>query len=1184
MTNDPSIREQSYRYFLQEAPELLQVLEQDLLTLREDYSINKVHNLMRTTHTLKGAAASVGLETIKTVAHSLEDIFKALFNPDLSIDPEIEALLFEGYECLRLPLTAELTGGKVNDAEIFDRTASIFAQLQEKLGDCFSAQAQIPSSIELGFDVTLSIFEIGVNQRLDEIAAVIASADSVAIATTLRTQSEVFEGLAESLNLPGFRAIAQAAILALDAHPDQVTLIAQAALQDFQTGQLAVLNGDRTQGGQPSPVLQKLSGLGSHTEIDRDELELLNDQGVPTTEQSGSVSDFSHYSTVDVEAYSYTSLHSDLESYDAPDFDRVSFDDNVPEVPQWIEEEYDSGSDIEASSTQGVGDSAIAPDEQELAEHYSFHSHNWATQPDLHTISSASEAEQSVSEPETDESANFLLEAIWGETGEREPTRETKIETEADEATASPPDLHASRSYTNAPPPAASETAANSVSRTVRVNVEHLEHLNYAIGELLTNQNRQSLQNDQLKAAVRTLLARLHQHQQLLSQLQDWSDHQFVDVEQRQMGKQLQLQKLTNGGVAHGSSEAGTGTLARPTTPTLSHPSPHLKLSNPDDRFDSLELDRYSEAQVLVQSILEDAVQLAEATEAIDLFTKQSHQTLDKQRRLLSSTRDALMEARMLPLAEIFGRFPRVLRQLEVSHNKRVELELHGTDVLVDKMVAQKLYDPLLHLVRNAFDHGIESAAIRQKRGKPPKGQISIKAVHRGRHLVIEVRDDGQGLNFERIRQRAVELLFSPERVSALNEAQLTDLLFEPGFSTASEVNDLSGRGVGLDVVRAQLDALDGSVGVESEAGKSTTFTLQIPLNLTIAKLLICQAGDQIYALFTDAIASILIPQANQIRAWEGGKVLRWNPGFDSFGRVAVSEPEGTSGKARASEQLIPIQPLSRVMDYFSPPFPLAFQPKPSFVWKEQALPVILIRCVKQGYSVEEDTLMALEVDQLIGEQELVIRPLGAMMTPPNYVYGGSILADGRLTLVLDAAALIQHILQQQTDSSTEEAFATSTAHLLPSNPQQRLLPAQKPAALPVPPTSDVKKKSNKVVLLVDDSITLRQTLTLTLQKAGYQVVQAKDGYEAIEQLQLQTGIQLVVCDIEMPRMNGFEFLKHRQQDSALVKIPVVILTSRSGEKHRLIAAELGANAYITKPFLEHKLLETVNDAIEPKI
>jgi CheY-like chemotaxis protein len=182
---------------------------------------------------------------------------------------------------------------------------------------------------------------------------------------------------------------------------------------------------------------------------------------------------------------------------------------------------------------------------------------------------------------------------------------------------------------------------------------------------------------------------------------------------------------------------------------------------------------------------------------------------------------------------------------------------------------------------------------------------------------------------------------------------------------------------------------------------------------------------------------------------------------------------------------------------------------------------------------------------------------------------------------VLDAAALSQYVLDQQTDSSTEEHLATSTAHLLSGSPQQRLLPPQNRAALPAAPPAEVRTKPNKMVLLVDDSITLRQTLTLTLQKAGYQVLQAKDGYEAIEQLRVQTGVDLVICDIEMPRMNGFEFLKYRQQDSALGTIPVVILTSRSGEKHRLIATELGATGYITKPFLEHQLLETVNNVME---
>ena len=1090
MTTDPTIREQSYRYFLQEAPELLQVLEQELLTLREDYSINKVNTLMRATHTLKGAAASVGLETIQTVAHSLEDIFKALFNPDLSIDPEVEALIFEGFECLRLPLTAEFTGGQVNNAEILDRTAAIFAQLQEKLGDCFGQEAYLPSSVELGFDLTQSIFEVGVSQRLDELDAAITRANPEEVATILRTQAEVFIGLAESLNLQGFGAIAQVAIAALDTAPTQAMTIAQITLADLRAGQAAVLVGDRTQGGQPSPALQQLARLTTST--------------------------------------------ADLESL----------------LGELHESESLLGELHESESLLG-----------ELHESESLLGELHESEPLLGELH---ESEPLLNESENEESGNSLLETIWGgeavldsqtpDQTDPVPARSTSVDSSEHVFSSMPASAADSASWSPEEPEVKIPTSPSrsvridttplsqndqvSVSHTVRVNVEHLEHLNTSIGELLTNQNRQTLQNEQLRGAVRSLLVRLQKHQQLLNQLQDWSDRQFIPQQRW---------------AAIGSDWQS-----------------HLP-------FDSLELDRYDEAQILVQSVLEDAFTLEEASEAIDLFATQSYQTLEKQRRLLTSTRDALMQARMSPLGGIFGRFHRVLQQLEIRYNKQVTLELYGTEVLVDKVVAEKLYDPLLHLVRNAFDHGIESPVVRQQRSKSEFGRIEICASQVGRHLVIEVRDDGEGLDFERIRRRAVERqLISVEQASRLNEAQLTDLLFEPGFSTVSEVSELSGRGIGLDVVRSQLEAFDGSVMVDSEPYRGTTFTLQIPLSLTIAKLLLCQAGNQTYALFVDAIEQILIPQAHQLRCWEGGKVLRWN-------KVANND---RSASPRASEQLIPVHQLSKLLNYFSEvPDSFVFGPQQPFVPEGQMMPIILIR--NQG------TFLGLEVDQLIGEQELVIRPLGATIAPPNYVYGSSILADGRLTLVLDGAALMQYVSEQQTASSTASLpnryradaltytiaareSGSSTAPILPSRQEQRLLPASSTA-----PNSDIRARRDKLVLVVDDSITLRQTLALTLQKAGYRVLQAKDGYEAIEQLRHRTDIELVICDVEMPRMNGFEFLKHRQQDSVLADIPVVMLTSRSASKHRLIATELGATAYITKPYLEQKLLATLTDAIE---
>src|SRR5919202_2892720 len=896
MNNDPTIREQSYRYFLQEAPELLGVLEQELLNLREDYSINKVHNLMRTTHTLKGAAASIGLETIKTVAHSLEDIFKALFNPKLSIDGEVEALLFEGYECLRLPLTAELTGGQVNDAEILDRTAAIFTQLQQKLGNCFGEDAHIPNSVELGFDVTQSIFEVGVTQRLDEIATVVALGDHQAVAITLRSQCEIFQGLAESLDLSGFEAIAQAAIAALDAHPDQVLLIAQTALADLQAGQAAILDGDRTQGGQPSLYLQQLAGFST---------DAIAQRAVPEA--------IGLHDALDGET-------QDLETQ--PELDWLTLT-----------------SDLDLSVNDSHNEESVNPlleliwGGEGIPEFQSLEQDSLAS---ADPISATSSAEEEVSL--TDREASTPPESVGAtaslHTSSAEAVNVSHSGAKTDSDNAPIPTAEASE------PPAIPQKDQLSVSQTVRIEVEHLDHLNYSIGELLTNQNHQSLQNEQLQAAVRSLLARLKQHQQLLSQLQDWSDRLFVVQEQQRIGELgVPGGNRVQWGIGKAPSHAHDPipnpnptyrTLALAGRVTYKRDEVQSEDGKIQNRYDSLELDRYSESQILVQLLLEDAVQLAEAADAIDLFTRQSDQTLEKQRRLLTSTRDALMEARMLPLGEIFGRLPRVLQQLETLHNKPVALELHGTDVLVDKLVTQKLYGPLLHLVRNAFAHGIESPTVRQQRCKQKIGQIEIAAYQRGKFLVIEVRDDGQGLDFEAIRQRAVERqIVSPEQAMRLDEAQLTNLVFEAGFSTASQVSDLCGRGIGLDMVRTQLQALQGSIAVYSEPYKGTTFVLQIPLSLTIAKLLLIQAGQKIYALLTEAIEQILIPQAHQLRCWEGGKVMRW----------------GKDGDSGVSEQLIPVHRLSEVLNYFSLfPEALLSHAQHSVATGGQEMPIILIR------------------------------------------------------------------------------------------------------------------------------------------------------------------------------------------------------------------------------------------------
>ena len=590
MITDPTVCDQTYAFFLMEAPELLQTIEQDLLSLKEDHSLNKVHKLMRITHTLKGAAASVGLEILKKVAHSLEDVFKALYNPTVVIDSELEEQLFQAYECLRLPLTAELTNTSLNESDVLNRAAAVFTQLQEKLGDNSCFERQIPTSAELGVDITQSIFETDVTERLAALASALEEPETGQVAMILRSSATVFVGLAEALNLPGFGAIASCAIAALDAHLDSSALIAQLALTDFQRSAALVLAGDRTRAGEPSAALQQLAG-----------------------------------------------------------------------------EQKDRG---------GV------------------------------------------------------------------------------------------------------ETV---LAQTVRVDLERLERLNHLTGNLLTNQTRQSAANEQLQGTVQKLQEQVQQHQQTLSRIREWSNRMLVPPEQQQSD---------------------------------------------------------SELYVLLHSALEETVRLAAATGNVTLLNHECSQTLEKQQQLLTDVRHDLTGARMSPLDDVFSRLRRVLQKLAQVYGKPASLHLSGTHVLVDKTIAEKLYDPLMHLVRNAFDHGIESREVRLELGKSETGQICIHAYQQERWTVIEVSDDGKGLDFEKILERAIQMnLLSPEQAISLSEEKVLALLFEPGFSTASQVNDLSGRGFGLDVVRSQLQVLQGSITVQSEPQQGTTFVLYIPHTPTMVKL-----------------------------------------------------------------------------------------------------------------------------------------------------------------------------------------------------------------------------------------------------------------------------------------------------------------------------------------------------------
>jgi two-component system, chemotaxis family, sensor histidine kinase and response regulator PixL len=1165
MTLDPEIREKVYGYFIAEAQDLLKEIEHDLLSFKEDHTPAKIHNLLRSVHTLKGGAASVGLDTIKNVAHVLEDIFTALRNPNITIDAEIETLLFQGYECLRSPLTAELTGGRIDDADVLNRAASVIAQIQMKLGDCFHQETELPTSADLGFDVVQQMFEIGVSQRLDDLQDILSeSSDVTIIAAALQEKAEVFLGLAESLNLPGFGAIAKATLQALEQHPGQSLEIAQIALMDFSDGKAAVLAGDRNQGGTPSTQLLLFSGGTAETQFsDVDELdspqpedwEILEIVTTPNEDPSeielDNISDSTQSSNQDRRLIRAEDLPPDPQNGVAMDWSEF-IDTNsdllssaptseiieLPTVSQIMNEEEspvgtnlgaelsldelfgnyvtsdmpsDMHSDVPPSDVPSKVISNVSGDTAEAIDEIQEESASQSvtielTKPLTTSVSQIHENPSVISpdvaiQKESIQVANPNLSSAYSSGYSTHPT---PFPVQTTEQLVMKPEASTVR-------PAPVVRSRDSINQTVRVELNQLERLNHLAGELLIECNQQHNQDDQHRTMVQVLLQRLRKFQQTMSALRDWSDRNYAKPE------------LAAGSIGNGYSP------------------PNYQSNQFLTGFDALEMDRYSELDFVLQSALEDSVQIESLVEAVEQFSKQLKRSARKQKQLLTHLRDDLTATRMQPLGELLNRFPRVLSQLSSAYNKPVELVLSGTDVLVDKAVVEKLYDPLLHLIRNGFDHGIEESEKRRSLHKPEKGRIEIRAFHQGNRTIIEIRDDGKGIDLQRVGQRAVEVgLISPHQLESLHPSQIFEFLFEPGFSTAAQVSDLSGRGVGLDVVRAQMQALNGTVTVTSAPNKGSIFSLQIPLSLTIIKLLVCQVNGIAYTLPVAAIEQIICPQVGQLEMLKSDRlVLHWQQSNQKFD--------------------IPVRHLVDLVHYSSSSSKLlGLQAQLGIV---QNSPVLLVRTSAGLYG--------LQVDQVLGEQELVIRPVQSAIAPPEYVYGCCTLSDSRLALAVNVDILLQRASEQER---------LSTHHCSTVQPSSSKI---EPQSLHNYPTATPTAHR---VLLIDDSLTLRQALALTLEKAEYQVAQAGDGSEALAYLRRNPGsINLIICDVEMPRLNGFEFLSQVRHDLTLAKIPVVMLTSRSGMKYRQLAQELGATAYLTKPYTDSDLLSHIAEVLNRK-
>jgi chemotaxis protein histidine kinase CheA/ActR/RegA family two-component response regulator len=529
--------------------------------------------------------------------------------------------------------------------------------------------------------------------------------------------------------------------------------------------------------------------------------------------------------------------------------------------------------------------------------------------------------------------------------------------------------------------------------------------------------------------------------------------------------------------------------------------------SRPDasrhDDFDPLELDRYSSIQQLSRALAESVSDVGSIEGLLGNLTREAQNLLLQQSRVVTELQNGLMRTRMVPFQRHVQRLSRIVRQVASETAKRAELVVDGGAGELDRQVLERMLPPFEHMLRNSVVHGIETPAERVAAGKPEKGTITLSLRREGAEVVVEIADDGRGIDVKAVRERARArgLLQSGHELS---DEEALQLVLEPGFSTASSVTQHAGRGVGMDVVVTEIKRLGGGLFTESTPGKGVKFTIRLPFTLAITQSLLARIGEELYALPLATVEGVARLPRSQVQKHLAEETSTFNYGGQVYRFQHLGAFVG-AGPSVLPEADIPVS-------------------------------VILIRAGEHS--------AALVSDELIGNREMVVKSVGPQISSIRGIAGATILGDGRVVIILDVGALVRSEWRFQVAAPMQA-------------PEDRRICA----------------------LVVDDSITVRRVTQRLLERHGMKVMTAKDGVDAIAVLEEQLP-DVILLDIEMPRMDGYELATHVRNDPRLSQIPIVMITSRVGDKHRSRAMEIGVNDYLGKPYQEHQLL----DAIEPLV
>ena len=634
------------------------------------------------------------------------------------------------------------------------------------------------------------------------------------------------------------------------------------------------------------------------------------------------------------------------------------------------------------------------------------------------------------------------------------------------------------------------------VPKSVRISLARLDRMMNTVGELVINRTKMLGRVAELEKLIDTLSFSKERLQNKVNEFQE--KYEFNRLRTLRPGTPWaasQTQKML--------TSAAAGEASYP------------------EEFSELEMDRYDDFNILSRSMTEISADVNEVLSQLEGFIGRVEGDIDEFSKLAHHLQDEITAARMVPIGTLYSLLSRTVRDAAKSAKKQVELEFSGSETELDNNIIQQISDPLVHLVRNSVAHGIEGPADRAAAGKQEQGTVFLRAYHRGNHIYIEVEDNGRGIDYQRVKQSAIDCgLVSGETADRLTERDLREMLFHPGFSTAVVKTELAGRGVGLDVVRSNLNALNGEIEVQSTVGLGTKFTLKVPLTLIISPALFVRCGATHFALPLAVVEEIRRLRADEIED-VGGKLL-------TKVRDVVTE-------VVRLDSYLGLPPLEPINGYF--------------------------RMVVANAGSRQ---IGLVVEEVLGKDEIVIKNLGEYLRRVKLFPGTTIAPDGSLILLID----LNRMVANEPSERREVQASASAARVF--------APGSTAVARGTIPTDAIDRvEQERVIVVADDSISVRKFVGRMLEKNGYRVKLAADGLEAAE-LVSQHGCHLVITDLEMPRMTGYELMTQLRQSPATRRIPVMVVTSRAGAKHRDRAMKEGASAFLTKPVQEDQLLAAV--------